>query len=128
MITIKVNQKSMTESDVIREYVVQSICDSFLCNNIYHTFCPKIHTWQPRTDLVCLNGRGFISKEQNHCNVECVEFSRAEMKLAFKLLQDSGYYMIEYRFDNGAIGYCCEKEKNPKYSNGRRVTQFTYWD
>lgn len=127
MVTIKRNEKTMISNDVVREEVVQLICDSFLSKSCFDVFRSKSDgCYRPMTQLVSVDGGGFISKETDHIYSKGIEFSRGEMKKAFEILIENGYYM--FQLNENWCGYYCHTASVPKWRNSRRVTRFTDWD
>ena len=126
MVTIKRNEKTMISNDVVREEVVQAICDSFLCKSCYDIFRSKSEgCYRPMTRYVSVKGRGFVGEKKDVYG-KLVEFSRGEMKKAFEILIENGYYM--FQINENWCGYYCHTESVPKWRNSRRVTKFTDWD
>ena len=127
MIQIKRNAPSMYCNDVVRENVVQAICDSFLSNNIYAIFRYMSEgCYRPITNLVYCDGSGFTCKDNNHYNKPTFEFSRGEMKKAFEILLENGYYM--FKLNSGYKGYYCSNTSISEFNNTIRVNNFNDWD
>lgn len=101
----------------IRENVVQSICDFFLLNiqwqeNYFYYFDPKINK------LVEFSVK---QKENNKLLVP----TENEMKTAFKLLINAGYFLFEKYVDNFGYVYVCSEKDFYKDLYNKLWTQTT---
>jgi hypothetical protein len=126
-ITINIPKNDYVQPKEVREEVVQAICDAFLeshCNSIFHPYgsgCCRRRTLfvHPKTQ----NSRAsFQDYDWTTRHDEFVEFNGEEMKTAFKVLQNAGYYMFRIYEYGTWMGYKCSKK--PFMEKGERVTEF----
>jgi hypothetical protein len=119
----------------VRQEVVQGICEAFLAHcawSCFHPFSSGVYR-QKTTYIRRHKGRkeyfGFADNDTYFAQEdEHVKFNGAEMKAAFKALQDAGYYMYrvyEYGSWMGYIVYHKPVFNGCGYSHAERVTEFT---
>ena len=125
-IKINIPKNDYVQATEVRENVVQAICTTFLethCNRLFHPvsdgyYCRRETLY---VDVVSKRG-GFCAKNWAMEHKGFVRFNGAEMKAAFKVLQDAGYYMFRIYEYGTWMGYECSKK--PFMQKGERVTEF----
>lgn len=111
----------------VRENVVQAICEAFLRDGAWSCFHPYengIYRY-PTTYVVkhkkCQTYYGFKSSIDYEFD-DGIKIRGSEMKEAFKVLINHGYYMFRVRTYQVWLGYICSKK--PYFNEGQRVTEF----
>lgn len=107
----------------VRDWVVEGICQAFLSNSCFHA---KEDGWYRNiTDNIVRNKGGnefYGFRDKALSFEEAVKFNGAEMKEAFKVLQDYEYYIFKVYEYGTWEGYICSKK--PYRDGGIRVTSF----
>ena len=121
------NYKVPTE---VRDEAVQGIAEAFLnlcCWSTYHPFSDGCH--RPATNCIlkhkgCDKYYGFGYKGE--FGDDYLQFNGAEMKKAFALLDEAGYYIFKvYEYDTW-MGYVVSRKPSvPNWSRAERVYEFT---
>ena len=125
-ITINIPKNDYVQPKEVREEVVQAICTTFLethVNSVFHPFCDRHRCKTIYVATKCPRG-GFADSSwaESHKEDGYVRFNGEEMKAAFKVLQNAGYYMFRtYKYGTW-MGYECSKK--PFMEKGERVTEF----
>lgn len=120
---IKIEKNDYVQPTGVREEIVQGICEAFLASNAWSTFYPRTTGLYRRRTLLIIKHKGadkyYGFHNEPFSGEEASSFNGAEMKEAFKILQEAGYYI----FWLGSVqGY--RVSKKPFYEGGVRVTEF----
>lgn len=125
-IRINIPKNDYVQPTEVRENVVQAICDAFLAQCVWSTFHPFSQGCYRRADKYVLRYKrdsrfyGFVNSPFE--GEDGITFNGAEMKAAFKALQEAGYYMFRIYEYGSWMGYKCSKK--PFMEKGERVTEF----
>lgn len=125
-ITLNIPQNDYKQPTIVRQEVVQAICDAFLNNCCWSTYHPFSSSAYRRADKYVLkheDGRYYGFDDEPRFSGGGITFNGAEMKAAFEALIKAGYYMF-VGYDYGTWkGYVCQKR--PFNNDGwRQVTTF----
>ena len=121
---IQIERNDYVQPTEVREEIVQGICEAFLAGNAWSVFHPRTTSLYRRRTFLILKHKGADKYYGFHyepfgSDDELERFNGAEMKEAFKVLQEAGYYI----FWIGSIqGY--RVSKKPVNEDGIRVTEF----
>lgn len=95
-IRINIPKNDYVQPTEVREEIVQAICEAFLAQCARSIFHPFSQGWYRRASKYILKHKrtfyGF--NDEPFDGEECITFNGAEMKAAFKALQNAGYYMF----------------------------------
>lgn len=124
---ISIEKNNYVQPTQVRDEVVQGICEAFLDGRAWTTFHPVSDGCYRRQTKYITKHKGgkkyesFMDKPFDH--EEGVQFNGAEMRKAFQVLQENGYYMFRVYEYRTWMGYRCSRK--PFLEGGTRVTEFT---
>ena len=126
---VQIKRNEYVEPTQIRESVVQDICDAFLskcCWNVFHPVSDGNYRRPTLHVLKSLDNKAYgFDCSRSTGEVSDIRIRTCEMKEAFKLLQEAGYYMFKV-FEYGTwFGYRCYNK--PYLEDGKRVTTFDHF-
>ena len=126
---VQIKRNDYVEPTQVRESVVQDICGAFLskcCWNVFHPVSDGYH--RRRTVFVrkSLGSKAYgFDDSPGTYDIPDIRIRTCEMKEAFRLLQEAGYYMFRI-FEYGTwLGYKCYEK--PYMEDGVRVTTFDHF-
>lgn len=111
----------------VREYVVQAICEAFLRDGAWSVFHPYADGRYRHSTLYVVrhknkdNYLGFVSSIDSEFDVG-IKIRGVEMKEAFKVLINHGYYMFKKNYYGTWLGYVCSKK--PYVDGAEMVSSF----
>lgn len=111
-IKVNIERNDYEQPTEIRQEVVQGICEAFLGRNCWTTYHPFSESAYRRADRYILkheNGKEYYGFD-DEIHEKGLTFNGAEMKAAFEVLINAGYYMF-VGYDYGTWkGYKCQKQ------------------
>lgn len=130
-ITINIPRNEYVQPTEVRQEVVQGICDAFLEQRAFSCFHPfSDGAYRGKTLYIskhkgCKKYYGFTKDKFSGDDV--VRFNGAEMRAAFRALQDAGYFMYRIRKYGSWVGYIVypKPKYNGIYNYAEKVTDFT---
>ena len=133
-IKINIPANDYIQPTEVRQEVVQGICEAFLAHcadSCFHPFSQsayRVKTLYIRKHKRDIKYFGFAHNDTYFSEDDHMKFNGAEMKAAFKALQDAGYYMFRVREYGSWMGYIVYHKpvyNGCGYSCAERVTEFT---
>lgn len=110
----------------VRDWVVEGICQVFLSGcawSVFHAVNDGYGRYKTTRIIKHKNENNYYGfHHRPFADDDSVVFNGAEMKKAFEVLQEHGYYMFKVYTYGTWEGYICSKK--PFHDGGVRVTTF----
>lgn len=124
IIQLNIPTNDYVQPTMVRQEVVQGICDAFLSNCAWSIFHP-CSDGRYRSKTLCIIKHSNSNKYHGFGttrDTNYVRFNGREMEVAFQALIQSGYHMFKVYQYGSWMGYVCSKK--PYYENGVEVFSF----
>ena len=126
---VQIKRNDYVEPTQVRESVVQDICDAFLSKCRWSVFHPVSDGYHRRRTVFVRKSLGSkaygFDDSPGTYDIPDIRIRTCEMKEAFRLLQEAGYYMFRIFKYGTWLGYICYEK--PYMEDGVRVTTFDHF-